>query len=147
MTVNALVITVILIIATAALLAGVASPYLISWQTNRQRRQERLDDYARQDAVADRLLRGQELAARQVAATAQKTDQKLEVIHVLVNSNMTAAMQAALDATVTMLAVMRRLNILEPTAELGADIEATKQKIAELQAAVNDRLGPQDTEE
>ena len=74
---------------------------------------------------------------------------KLNEIHVLVNSNMTASMQAELDATQRELAMMhevidlKRVNGHEPTPVALEAIIFTEAKIADLRARLNDRLAPQ----
>jgi hypothetical protein len=95
--------------------------------TNRGRRQEKKEDYARQDALAD------------------KADKKLNAIHILVNSGYDRAMQAELDATkrelVSLLEIvgLKKSAGQEPTIEALAVIDATKNKISELIAAMADR--------
>lgn len=70
---------------------------------------------------------------------------KLDVIHILVNSNMTAAMQAEYDATFRELAMMREVMELkknaglEPTLDVLTAINATQVKLAELAVALQDR--------
>ena len=125
------------------------------------------EDWRRQDIVADRAAKaaqaitiGMKETADQaqvaakllvinneaVASTAAVTQSKLDVIHTLVNSNMTAAMQAELDATVRELAMMNEVIALnraagrEPSKEALGAIVDTGAKIAELRAALADRL-------
>jgi len=146
-------------------------PVLVAWVTGVQRRREKAEDYARQDAVAARLTAPQDkiaaaLAARQdaiaakaeeaaallldanerVAHTAEVTQEKLDEIHILVNSNMTAAMQAELTAMEEVLAM--RVELAEersaagqaPRPDLVASITTARDKVAELRAALSDRL-------
>ncbi len=128
-----------------ALIVGVvsmASPLLLAMVTNINANKNKRIDWAREDAVAAR--------AAKVAITLQdsndKTNTKLDVIHTLVNSNMTAAMQAEHDATVRELAMMREVAALHqnagqrPSVDTLAAIKSTEDKIAELQAALKDRL-------
>jgi hypothetical protein len=139
-----------------------------------QRRAEKLEDYARQDkvaaearAVAAQAAEAARLLARRQDESAARVDEvaiqaeeaarlllesnaeangKLDTIHILVNSNMTAAMQAELDATQRELTMMReviRLNKLagtEATTDAAAALKATELKIAELRANLADRL-------
>jgi hypothetical protein len=83
---------------------------------------------------------------RKVADRADQTIEKLDIIHTLVNSNMTAAMKAEMDATVRELALMREIVAMkktsgqEPSVETLAAIEATGAKIAELSASLSDRI-------
>jgi hypothetical protein len=96
---------------------------------------ERKVDMERQDKVADQVLSASEL-----------TNTKLETIHILVNSNMTAAMQAEKDAIVRELAMMKEVIELnrsagrEPSKEAIEAIEYTQAKIDELSAQLEDRL-------
>lgn len=133
---------------------GIIGPLLLARQINRQRREERLEDYKRQDVVAQRLTDRQDAAARQSAETAKlllaanervardtaATNGKLDVIHTLVNSTLSAALQAELDATVRELTWMRRASGTRPGAEERATIEATELRIQELRAVLLDRL-------
>jgi len=137
------------LIAFIVAVASMLSSLLLATLTNRQRRREKLEDYARQDAVADKAAEAAKLllaANERVAETAKITNGKLDVIHTLVNSNMTAAMQSELDATVREHAMMVEVVALkrnagqEPNVTSLAAIEATERKIAELQAALRDRL-------
>jgi hypothetical protein len=162
------------IIAAIVAISSMTAPILLAWMTNRTRHQERMEDYARQDQVAkkaeevakqaavaaDLLAVQQRAATTQVKQTAEllvasneradtnatATNIKLDVIHTLVNSNMTAAMQAEYDATVREAAMMREVVSLkqaaghDPTIETLAAIEATDKKIADLRAALADRL-------
>jgi hypothetical protein len=78
------------------------------------------------------------------------TSRKLDVIHTLVNSNMTTHMQSELDAIVRELAMMREVARLhedagrEPTEETLAAIKVTEAKVAELRAVLGDRFKAQD---
>lgn len=113
---------VALIVAVSAM----AGPLLLAGRMDRLRRRERMEDYARQDAVA--------------ARTAAVTNGKLDVIHGLVNSNLTAALSAELDAKEALLVLLRRVRVLEPSHEIDATLDATEAKIAELRATLDDRL-------
>jgi len=96
------------------------------------------------------LLKSNEKVANTAAKTAQVTSDKLDVIHTLVNSNMTAAMQSELDARRIALAQMleivelKRGNKLEPTKEVLEAIGSLKGKINELEAQLKDRLSQSD---
>lgn len=145
-----------LIVAVPAML----SPLLLSLLTNRNRRLEKQEDYARQDEVARQASEAASKAAektedvarqlrftnQQVADNAKTTIGKLDVIHALVNSNMTSAMQSEFDATTRELALMREVVELKkvaghgPTVEVLAAIETTTRKISELHAALADRM-------
>lgn len=156
-----------LIVAVPALL----SPLFLSWLTNRNqqkvkeldaelKRREKLEDYARQDEVAERLVKQQNAAVakvaevaeslrvenRIVAETTKTTNEKLDVIHVLVNSNMTASMQGELNALRIGLTQMREIIELkkaaglQPTPEVQMSVGSLMGKIAELEAQLADRL-------
>jgi len=136
-------------IALIVAVTSMVSPLLLAALTNRHRHKEKLEDYARQDEVAAKAAEAARLllaANERVAETAKVTNGKLDVIHTLVNSNMTAAMQAELDATIREHAMMIEVVALkqsaghEPSVTSLAAIEATERKIAELQAALRDRL-------
>lgn len=109
--------------------------------TSRGKRKEKEQDYAREDAVASRAAEAARLLAvntEKVAETAQKTSDKLDVIHGLVNSNMTAAIQAELDATAREAAMiqevidLKRASGIEPAIEALAALDSARKKIAEL---------------
>ena len=81
-----------------------------------------------------------------VAKTAKETNLKLDQIHTLVNSNMTAAMRAELEATIQKLKLMREIvardkadniRVLPEALRAIRDVET---KIGELTATLNDRL-------
>lgn len=149
-----------------SLVAPAVMAVLTSILTTRNRRLEKAEDYARQDAVAAQaaeaaqlLVKRQDAAAakaaeaatllvasnERVAKTSAETISKLDVIHALVNSNMTAAMQSEHDATVRELAMMMEVIELkraagrEPSVEAIAAIESTRRKIVELDNILLDR--------
>jgi hypothetical protein len=105
-----------------------------------------------QEAQAESIRRTDEvarLAAQQAEGTTAKlddTNSKLDVIHGLVNSTLSAALQSELDALVTSLAMMREVMDLkrsgghEPAEEAIIAFQATEAKIAELRATLADRL-------
>jgi hypothetical protein len=132
-----------------ALVVAVIGPLLLSWRQGIQRRKEKALDWEREDKVAEQARKAADLlvaANERVAKTAEVTNGKLDVIHTLVNSNMTAAMQAELDATTRELAMMREVIDLKqaagkkPTPMALAAVTATESKIHELQTALADRL-------
>lgn len=149
-----------------AIFASITAPILLLQRTEKMHREDRAADYKRQDEVAEKaaktaadLVKSQKTIADQaaeaaelllaanerVARTAIETNGKLDVIHTLVNSNMTAAMQSEYDATVRELAMMKevielkRSNGLKPTPEALAAIKTTETKLRELAAALEDR--------
>jgi hypothetical protein len=155
----------------------VLSPLLLSVLTTRTRRKERIEDFERQDAVALQAAEAAKLlserqdaaankaaeaarllavntakvaeTAKDAADTAKKANDKLDIIHVLVNSNMTAALQAELGATERELALMMEVIELrkgvgrDPNVETLATVEATRNKIGELRATLMDRMNQQ----
>jgi type II secretory pathway pseudopilin PulG len=142
-------VLVALIVAISSTIISIVSPILVSFLQNRTRRQEKAEDYARQDAVAQKAAEAAKLllaANERVAANAVQTMSKLDDIHTLVNSNLTTAMRAELDATTRELAVMSELIDLkrasghEPSVDAMAAIKATKAKVSELSAVLKDRL-------
>jgi len=156
----------IVLVLVVAIFSSITAPLIISARTEKRHRDDRQADWDRQDAVAAAAKQtATDLAASQkrnadqaaeaatlllaanerVAHTAQVTNGKLDVIHQLVNSSMTAAMQSELDATVRELAMMREVMELkraagtEPAPETLAAIDATQAKIGELAASLQDR--------
>jgi hypothetical protein len=139
----------IAIIAAIAGMGTVFSPLILAHMAARQRRAEKQLDWAREDRVADQAAEAARLllaANERVAKTAAVTNAKLDVIHTLVNSTLTAAMQAEYDATVRTLALMREVAALkqaagqEPTDETAVAIDAMQARVTELKVAVDDRL-------
>lgn len=132
-----------------ALLTTTIGPIVIAWFNARQARIIRKEDHERQDAVAAKAAEALEVAKKSqaaiVSATVQTND-KLDVIHALVNSNLTLALQGELDATVRELALMRELMTLhrmygtEPSPEAKEALAHTAARITSLQAQVNDRI-------
>ncbi len=134
-----------LIAATGTIL----SPLLLAYMTNRQRRVEKREDYKRQDLVAAQAAEAAALllaANERVAESTAVTNEKLDVIHTLVNSHMTAAMQSEFDATVRELAVMRELAAVheaagrQPGEHTVSAIEVTQSKVDELRTNLVERL-------
>jgi len=107
----------------------------------------------RQDAAAGKAAEAATLLVRNtanVAEAAAATNQKLDVIHTLVNSSMTAAMQSELEATRRLVSGLVEIIDLkkaagtDPTTEALALVKATNDRIAELSAALSDRLSQSD---
>ena len=147
-------------------LAAVAGAGLPTWLAGRQRREEKEQDWARQDAVAAqaaeaaRLLeerqdeterRAAEVASQLRVANTLVTQQnavtngKLAQIHELVNSNLTSQMEEGHASLVQQLVLMRevvRLNHeagrLPDNAALAA-IATIEARVAELGAQLRDR--------
>lgn len=151
-----------LIVAVPAML----SPLLMAWLTNRNRRLEKQEDYARQDAVAAKaaevakllLDRQAEVSAataeaarllevntQAVSDTAAKTHTQLKVLTGMVDGNFTRLMEAELEAIAHGLVLSRQVIALtfanghEPPEESLAAIKATEIKIAELKKTIAER--------
>jgi hypothetical protein len=158
------------LIGVVSTTAVVFSPILLSFLNGRQfaaskredaeiRKAEKDQEYARLDAVADKAEATAREAAKQaaeaasllvksneaVAETARVTNGKLDVIHQLVNSNMTAAMQDSMGALKAQLVLMHEVIDLKraagavPSPDALTAIAATEAKIVELQAVLTDR--------
>ncbi len=110
----------------------------------------RADELAnRVAAVANQAAKAADLLAvntGKVAEATKMTSDKLDIIHTLVNSSMTKAMQSEYDATVRELAMMhevialKRLGGQEPSIMAMSAIAATEEKLSELKAVLKDRL-------
>jgi hypothetical protein len=142
-----------LIAAVTGMISGIVAPVVLSIIDSRGRSREKQEDWARQDAVAAqaaeaaRLLLG---ANERVAESTQQTNTKLDVIHGLVNSNMTAALQDQLDTNIREVALMREVVGLhraqgrDPSPEALEAITFSEGKIAELKSQIADRaVSPQ----
>ena len=138
-----------IVIAAIVAFSSMISPLILASLTNKQRREEKIEDYRRQDEVALRLKNAANLqiaSNKIVAEAAVSVNNKLDVIHTLVNSNMTSAMQAEYDAVVRELALMNEVISLhraegrEPSEEALAALDTTKSKIGELKITLDERL-------
>lgn len=129
------------ILALIAALSAALSPVIMSLITERNRAKGAEEaaklsaaklaaEWARQDVVADLLKRS--TAAQAVVAVDQ--GQKLDQIHLLVNSNMTAEMQKGLESHKALLALLVRLAPKET-----ARIKALEAQIVELEAQLRER--------
>jgi hypothetical protein len=169
------------ILALIVAIPAALSPVAIRWWDSRslaqakaaeadERRADKDQDWARQDAVSDRLLASNALVAKSankllessalVVASASVTEERLKElvigqtqIHTLVNSNLTAAKQAQLEALEAKLTVQREMTAFRKQVgkdvdkEALANMEATAIKIAELKAELADRLAQTDAAE
>jgi hypothetical protein len=142
------VVIVAMLGVIGVIMTGVVGPWVVSRSTRKATSEAKIEDWKRQDEVAARAAEAARLllaANERVAETAAVTNGKLDVIHTLVNSNMTAAMQSEFDATTRELAMMReviRLNKVagtEPSVDALAAVTATEAKIAELDNQLVDR--------
>ncbi len=126
------------------IVTAIGAPMLLAHQLNGARLKEKQEDWAREDAVAAKAEEAARLlvASNERAATSsEQANNKLDIIHTLVNSNMTSAMEAQLVALQGQLVMMNRLaEIEDPTIDEAAAIKAVIAQIAELTAALSDRL-------
>jgi hypothetical protein len=158
-------------VAVVAIFSSITAPMILAHRTERMHREDQLADYQRQDEVAKRaketalamavqqdvIIQQQkdaaeaarmraEQAKRTAAVTAKSTDDKLDIIHRLVNSTLSAALAAELDALVGSLAMMKEVADLkkaaghEPAGESAIAIQSTEAKIAEIRATLASRL-------
>lgn len=131
------VVATLVVSVCVAIGASITAPLILARQAERMRRQDREADWARQDQVAAK--------AAEAVGTANG---KLDVIHDLVNSNLTAAMQAELDALETSAAMMREVIDLKkaagrpPAQETIIALQAIDAKIAALKTAISNRSAP-----
>jgi len=144
----AVIVTLVISVA-GVIFASITAPLILAHRTERMHREDMLSDYQRQDAVAKAAKEASDVAHKVGMATVTKLDKanvKLDVIHGLVNSTLSAALQSELDALTTSLAMMREVVALkthpgqEPAAEALIAIDDTEAKIAELRATLADRL-------
>lgn len=111
----------------------------------RLHREDREAEWARQDEISARVTQN----AADQAENQKQTNSKLDAIHTLVNSNMTAAMQSEFDAVARELAMMRevvelkRASGMEPTETALAAIDTTAEKLRDLAAALAERYKAQ----
>lgn len=139
-------------LAAIAVIAGPGAGLSMAWLAGRQRRREakdlaelrrveRLEDWDRQDKVADRVKEVAVATEVAAAVTNSKLDDvavQAENIHTLVNSQLTAANQAELNARRALVVVLKEK--AHPSPENLAMIESEETTIAELAAKVADRL-------
>jgi len=134
-------------------------PLMSAWLTGRQLRAAKVQDWARDDALREREQKERAQVAAQVAAAAaevaavkdhlvestNRTDRKLDDIHVLVNSSMTAAKQAELAATRREVVLLRENAALHeaagrsPSDDASAALTSAEDRLGELQDEVEDR--------
>lgn len=124
------------------LIVSIVSPTVLAVLTWVLRRADTREDWRRQDAVAARVAEVQ----TSLEASDESTNAKLDQIHTLVNSQMTAAIEAELGAVERELVLMKHvidLNVAagrETQPESIAAVEVTQAKIDELRATLADRL-------
>lgn len=140
-----------IIVAMSAVLTG-SVPIVLRYLDNKNKIDEKAQDYARQDVVANRASEAsREMLARQDAATAAQEDatrvatiarqQSLalqQATHTLVNSSYEAVLKAELEATKRELAALREIMALksasghQPGVEALSVIETAERRISEL---------------
>jgi hypothetical protein len=137
-----------LVVAAVIVCAAAVALVLLVRATNRERREDRALDLKRQDAVAEQARETAALlleSNKRFAAVTRTTNSKLDSIHTLVNSNLTAAMLAELGATEAGLDLMRELTAdrsargIEPSPEATARINATEKRVDDLREQVEAR--------
>lgn len=127
--------------AVVAIFTSITAPLIIIRLGDRARRLDREAGWARQDALAAKAA----TAAAEIKAQADAADKKLDQIHGLVNSNMTAAMTAEAAAVERELAGMLEIIELrkalgqEPSGEALGAVDAIRGRLAELQSQLADR--------
>lgn len=99
------------IVGGVALVVATIVPIFVS---GRQRRKDKLENWQREDAVAERLL----AANNRVEEASRLASQQLTEIHLLVNSQLTAALEAELKAFLIALASMNDASTLRQRAGL-----------------------------
>lgn len=145
------------ILVAVAIFSSITAPLILSLMQGRQRRKDKEEDWERQDRLAKAahetaILAANSLAdsSKEIAAVAREqfeiTDNKLDVIHQLVNSNLTAAMEGEMEALVGQRALMVEMLDLKATSGQPDVSPETKKvlyqidlKIAELRIALADR--------
>lgn len=155
-----------IVLALIVAVPAMFSPLLMAWITNRNRRAEKREDYARQDAVAEKaaevaetlLMRQAEVAAataeqarllkennRVVSEQAAATLSQFQVLTGMMDGNFTKLMESELDAIAHGLVLSRQVIALtfaaghEPAPESLAEIKATEAKIDELRKTIAER--------
>ena len=134
-------ILIALIVAIPTVLASTFTPLATALIANRARRREKIEDYARQDLVAERAAE----TSKRAADSTKITNAKLDSIHTLVNSNMTAAMKAELDATirekVLIIEVIGLKKLIDQEIEVDTvlALKTAEARIIELTAILKDR--------
>jgi chemotaxis response regulator CheB len=151
------------VVIAIALFSSVTAPLILTLLTGRQRRAEKEQDYAREDAVAEQAAKAAKLlldsqketrlaaekVARVAAEAATSTDMQLERIHKLVNSDMTSARTEQLKAEREKLVALKRIVALDkgagrkPQAHDIVAIDSTTDGITALEALLGDRLHQQ----
>lgn len=115
-------------VVLVAIISGIVGPSVLAGVGYVIHRSEKREDRAREDLVAARLL-----------AAGKTTDEKLDVIHGLVNSSLTQALQGELDATRRTVVLLKLEAGAIPTTEAAAEIAAAETRIVELATTIEER--------
>lgn len=142
----------LVIVAVIVAISSTVGPLLVQRSTNVQRRKERAEDKADRDAVAhqaqeaaDKLVQSNADVAAAAKETGAKTLAAVGVIHTLVNSNLTDAIEASLVASEANLTSLRELADLrlglgqKPTTEALAMFRSVEGQVSELRLKLQDR--------
>ena len=121
-------------------------PIIVSRMSSDERRAERDEDHARQDKVRDQVeetARLQALQNRKVEVSTAATNDKLDEIHVAVNSNLAKAQKEAIEANEALIVLMiemiemRRVNGTEPTEGALKALKNIRERVRELRAEMH----------
>lgn len=142
-------------IALIVAIPATIAPVMVAWLGGSQRREEKQLDWKRQDEVTARAEQAAKLlldsnreiakTTKVVAEATKEANEKLTVVHGLVNSSYTAALEGQYHATVRELALMREVFRLNeragnvPNGDGLRAIEATEAKIKDLDAVLKER--------
>ncbi len=124
-----------------ALIVSVIAPIIVGLITSWNNRVDKRAQWEREDAVAAKSIATTKVllaANERVAVTTKDTNNKVDVIHSLVNSNMTATLQAEYESTKRELGLLLHVVELnkklkhEPNKDIVIEIDRAKMRVAEL---------------
>jgi hypothetical protein len=127
------------------LFTAITAPLLLTWLIGRQHTKDKAQDYKRQDAVRDALVKSNaaaQAAAEKAQAVLQAVSDGVERVHKLVNSDKTAAMEREKKLLAIQLAQAREINRLQggnPSPESLALIDQIENQIDNLTVELADR--------
>lgn len=134
---------VVLVPVILALVVSLVVPNILLRSLNKQREIDKLEiridaERVRTEALAaaKKVERKADLVAKKLTDTTSTTNEKLDVIHTLVNSNLTKQMQATLTALQAQLVLLQEGR---QSAARKRTIEALKLRIADLQKTLKQR--------
>jgi hypothetical protein len=156
----------IIVVAIVAGFMATMGPVVLAIVTAKQRRRDKIEDWTRQDLVAERLIDENKKTADKLSKENQLTADRLHdenkktsiavietnskidgvaeqahEIHGLVNSAMSAEMRRSLQSTEALIVVLEELMGLKGYSQDASDrIESQKAVASELRATLNDRL-------